>query len=366
MKIIIKENEVGFVFKDGKFKKMINAGKYHYSKAFGYKVHIEEMTGEVNMLEVPYEILVKDKNFEKSTVHYQIEDGEIGLIYVNGSIRTFATRSEYTFWNVFDKYEIRKVSMKEARIGEAVTKNMLAYIPTKYYTRVCVGDGEVGLLYFDNVLTETLKPGVYYYWNYQTDISSKIVDLKLNEIDVIGQEILTKDKVGIRMNVACSYKVKDAEKMVTNIKDLSKQLYSYIQLTIRELVGDYKLDEILEQKCTISEEIYAKLKENEDKFYVEFGSAGIKDIILPGEIRDIMNTVLVAEKTAQANVITRREEVASTRSLLNTAKLMDENKTLYKLKELEYLERICGCVGEISVSGNSAIVKQLGELVGVN
>ena len=85
---------------------------------------------------------------------------------------------------------------------------------------------------------------------------------------------------------------------------------------------------------------------------------------MPGEIKDIMNSVLVAEKTAQANVISRREEVASTRSLLNTAKLMDENKTLYKLKELEYLERICDRVGEISVNGNAGLVEQLGQLLG--
>lgn len=96
---------------------------------------------------------------------------------------------------------------------------------------------------------------------------------------------------------------------------------------------------------------------------MEFISAGIKDIILPGEIKDIMNSVLVAEKTAQANVISRREEVASTRSLLNTAKLMDENKTLYKLKELEYLERICDRVGEISINGSAGLLEQLGVLM---
>ena len=74
--------------------------------------------------------------------------------------------------------------------------------------------------------------------------------------------------------------------------------------------------------------------------------------------------MLVAEKSAQANVISRREEMASTRSLLNTAKLMDENRTLYKLKELEYLERICEKVGEISVNGNRGMVEQLGKMRG--
>lgn len=80
------------------------------------------------------------------------------------------------------------------------------------------------------------------------------------------------------------------------------------------------------------------------------------------EIRDIMNTVLVAEKKAQANVITRREEVASTRSLLNTARLMEENKTLYQLKELEYLERICDKVGTISITRGQGVLEQLKEL----
>jgi hypothetical protein len=73
--------------------------------------------------------------------------------------------------------------------------------------------------------------------------------------------------------------------------------------------------------------------------------------------------VLVAEKTAQANVITRREETASTKSLLGTAKLMDENTTLFKLKELEYLERICDKVGNISVDGGGGILKSLRELI---
>lgn len=119
------------------------------------------------------------------------------------------------------------------------------------------------------------------------------------------------------------------------------------------------MDELLEQKEEISGVIFQRLKEVENEYCVRFRNAGIKDIILPGEIRDIMNTVLVAERRAQANVITWREEVASTQSLLNTAKLMDENKTLYKLKEMECLEKICAQVGNIQVSGGGALLEQL-------
>src|SRR5690606_10154061 len=85
-------------------------------------------------------------------------------------------------------------------------------------------------------------------------------------------------------------------------------------------------------------------------------------LILTGEMKDIMNQVLVAQKKAQANVIIRREENASTRSLLNTAKLMEENEMLYKLKEMEFVENIADKIGEITVSGNGGMVKQLKEI----
>ena len=84
---------------------------------------------------------------------------------------------------------------------------------------------------------------------------------------------------------------------------------------------------------------------------VEVNDFGIRDIILPGDVKEIMNQVLIAEKKAQANIIMRREETASTRSLLNTAKLMEENAMLWKLKEMEYVEKIADKISNISVSG---------------
>lgn len=364
MKYMIKDNQAGFVLKDGMFQKMLTAGTYHFLKAFGYEVVIEEMTGELDYMDVPYQVLSADQAFLNATVHMEIPDGSVGFIYMNGKLTAFANRKEYTFWNVFDTYEIKVVSMEETVMGNEVTKQMLSMLPQKYYTEMKVGEGEAGLVYYDNVLKKQYDRGVYRFWNYEHDISFRVFDMKQRELDIVGQEILTRDKIGIRMNVACMFKIRDAVEFAEKILDLKGQLYSAVQLVIREITGNYRLDEILETKEKISGEIFAALQEKEAMFCIDFLAAGIKDIILPGEIKDIMNSVLVAEKTAQANVISRREEVASTRSLLNTAKLMEENSTLYKLKELEYLEKICEKVGEISVNGNAGIVEQLGRLMG--
>jgi regulator of protease activity HflC (stomatin/prohibitin superfamily) len=84
---------------------------------------------------------------------------------------------------------------------------------------------------------------------------------------------------------------------------------------------------------------------------VEVGAIALKDIILPGEMREIMNQVVAAEKQAQANLIRRREETAATRSLLNTAKLLEDNPILVRLKELETLEKLVEKVDRVTVNG---------------
>jgi regulator of protease activity HflC (stomatin/prohibitin superfamily) len=182
-------------------------------------------------------------------------------------------------------------------------------------------------------------------------------------MDITGQEMMTYDKVALRINFVCHYKICDYLKIHTEIDDFEEQMHIVLQLALREYIGKYRLDEILENKEQISDYVLKRLKEKEKSFFVEIFDAGVKDIILPGDIRDIMNTVLIAEKKAQANVITRREEVASTRSLLNTAKLMEENQTLYKLKELEHLEKICENVGNITVSGGTDLLSQLTKIL---
>ena len=118
------------------------------------------------------------------------------------------------------------------------------------------------------------------------------------------------------------------------------------QLALRDFVGKQKLDDILANKDELSRYAFERLKAKENEFFVETIDAGVKDIILPG--RDPRHHEYSADrgKAAQGQRYHPLEEVASTRSLLNTAKLMEENPTLYRLKELEHIERICDECGQ--------------------
>ena len=84
---------------------------------------------------------------------------------------------------------------------------------------------------------------------------------------------------------------------------------------------------------------------------VALRSVGVKDVILPGEMKTILNQVVEAEKRAQANLIQRREETAAMRSLLNTARLMEGNPVLMRLKELETLEKVTEKIDKLTVFG---------------
>src|SRR5690606_7041538 len=203
---------------------------------------------------------------------------------------------------------------------------------------------------------------VYYFWKNPVGVTVSKIDLRQLQLEVSGQEILTKDKAALRINFYTQYKVVDIVKALIDNKDYEKQLYVLMQLALREYVGTMTLDELLEKKEAISTYVLTALKEKASNLGVEIRDCGVRDIILPGEMKEIMNQVLVAQKKAEANVIMRREETASTRSLLNTAKLMEENSMLFKLKEMEYVEKIADKINSISLSGGNQIVDQLKEI----
>ena len=356
-KVIINQNQRGFLFKNGRYVKLLGPGKY---RLFGdSEIEIADTERRLIPEACSLETLLADKNVAEETDVITVGDCEMAILLRNGCYAGTISSGKHAFWKVDCENEFLTVDMSKPEIDPSFPMQLLTRIAPMYYEKVEVSEYQKALVYFDQRLAKVLDAGTYYFWKLFCDVDVDYIDTHLTQKNITGQEMLTADKVSIRINLVCSYRVTDCVKCITEIDDYEQQLYVAAQLALREYVGKYKLDELLECKDGISDYVYNRLKEKEGELYVEVTDAGVKDIILPGEIREIMNTVLVAEKRAQANVIARREEVASTRSLLNTAKLMDENQTLYKLKELEYVERICENVGNITLNGNGDVLSQL-------
>ncbi|RZJ48464.1 MAG: slipin family protein [Chryseobacterium sp.] len=359
-RIKIESYQVGLVFENRKLIRVLEEGKHWI---IGDK---NVMIYEMNFpFQAPFElnVLLENEILSAMLEIVEVADNEIVLQFVNGNFKEVLTAGRYAFWRGIVKYEFRKADLSKIYITENIAVNLLETQKLRPFVRkFMVASNDKALLFVNGNFTTELKSGTHYFWNNAITIDVKTVDMRQQQVEISGQELLTKDKAGLRINFFVRYQVTDVLKALIENKDFEKQLYVLMQLALRAFVGGLTLDELLSKKDTIANDILADVQTKTNELGLVISDAGLRDIILPGDMKEIMNQVLVAEKKAQANSIMRREETASTRSLLNTAKLMEENEMLWKLKEMEYVEKIADKIGEITISGSGNVIGQLKEI----
>ena len=182
-------------------------------------------------------------------------------------------------------------------------------------------------------------------------------------VDVGGQEIMTADKVTLRLNALVTYRVVDARQSVSVADDAPQTLYREAQLALRAVIGARDLDDFLVAKDAVGREVEEILRERAKALGMKIVSAGVRDVILPGDMKDLMNKVTEAKKAAEANLISRREETAAMRSQANTAKLLADNPTLMRLRELEVLEKIASTGNLNVVLGEKGVAERMVNLL---
>ena len=360
-RIIIAQNERGLHFYNRRLVAILEPGVYRW---FDPLRHHEVQRYDLTVAEFNHPWL--DVLLQTDPVlveqHFQVvETGEhqVGLIYKNGRLEGVlppATRQAYWRGPVEVKVEMldtgtdyalsRAHAALLARPSAALARNLNGFILATE-----VEDNHVGLLLADGELVRTLPPGLHAFWRFNRVIKVETVDLRLQTVEVSGQEILTKDKVSLRVNLSAVYRIADPVKARSELGNIAEYLYRTLQFGLRQAIGPQPLDSLLGDKDDLDRVVRNYAAERIEPHGLVMETAGIKDVILPGEMKDILNQVVTAEKAAQANVIRRREEVAATRSLLNTAKLMEENPVLLRLKELEALEKVVDKVERLTVFG---------------
>lgn len=359
-KVKVNAYQAALVFKNGEYQRLLMAGTYWFWK--NERIQMYDITKPF-IAPVELNILLQDEMLADILQVVEVKDNEIVLQYENGLLKQVLTAGRYTYWKSVVQYDFVKADIGRieipASIDSAVLWNKLL-VP--YVRTITVENYEKAVLFVDGKYGGVLDSGVYSWWKNNIAIHVARVDMRQLQLEINGQEILTKDKAALRINAWAQYKVTDIEKAVLKSKDYERQLYVLLQLALREYVAGYNFDEMLDKKETIGSFVLQQVSAKAADLGVEVAGFGVRDIILPGDVKEIMNQVLVAEKKAQANVIMRREETARTRSLMNTAKLMEDNAMLWKLKEMEYVEKIADKINSISVNGNGVLIDQLKQL----
>jgi regulator of protease activity HflC (stomatin/prohibitin superfamily) len=277
----------------------------------------------------------------------------VAAVYADGKlIRVIAPGTRALYWRgavsiTFDLIEVGETPEVPARILPALAR----LGRESNATFAVIEEGKRGLLYLDGKLAREIGAGTFAFWNVLATPRIEILEMRRQTVDVSGQEILTKDKVTIRVNVSAVFDIVNVTAARSTVKDVNEHLYRTLQIAVRQTLGKRTLEEVLAEKADIDELVSAEVRREMEMYGVRVGAIALKDIILPGDIRDILNPVVTAETQAPANLIRRREETAATRSLLNTAKLMEDNPLLIRMKELETLEKIADKVDKITVVG---------------
>lgn len=279
---------------------------------------------------------------------FEIGEDERGVLFQNGTPSVYLKPGMYWRWT-FD--ETLKVQRFDARLPlSKPTQGLMSVVPSSAVAFQVVAEYERALLYVAGSMEQVLKPGLYAFWTRaDAPIAITKVDLRLQQLTITGQDLMTRDKVTLRLTLSAEYRVADPALMAQMTDSPRDAIYLKAQLAARDYVASVKLDELLEGRSVMTEFMEEALRPSAAAMGLELGRVGVKDVILPGDMKLLLNRVIEAEKEAAAQVILRREEVAATRSLANSAKLMAEFPGVMRLKELDALREMAASVGELKL-----------------
>ena len=362
MRVTVKKNERGLLLRNGDFDRVLPPGRHLLFDG------LDKLRVETFALEQPafvhgladYLLACEPEVVAREFVRVELGEAEAGLRFEDGvlvEILPPATRRLY--WKGLREVRVEVIDVAAqpalpAELAQRLTQTQLRQRPVAGLAgvlQVQVPEHGAGVLWLDGQLARVLPAGNHAFWKFGRTVSVDLVDLRLQTLEVSGQEILTRDKVALRLNLAATWRYADVLTAFTQLQKPAEHLYRELQLGLRAAVGTRTLDELLEDKRAIDEVVTAHVRGRLAAFGLLLDSVGVKDIVLPGEMKALLAQVVEAEKAAQANVIRRREETAATRSLLNTAKVMEGNPVALRMKELETLERVAERIDRISVVG---------------
>jgi regulator of protease activity HflC (stomatin/prohibitin superfamily) len=364
-RVVIGDAERGLVYRNRRFERVLAPGVY---RLFAWRAELAVVVHDIRAPEYAGKdadalIAALGERVHETFVLADVGTGEVGLVSKFGKLEdVLAPGTRKLYWRGLVPVAVERIAMAGGLQVEAGVAKRLRQLGTlsKVAMVLEVPAESAGLVLVDNVLAEVVGAGSYAFWNFQKNVAVETVELRVQSMEVAGQELLTRDKVSLRVNLAASVRVTDPVAVRIKVAKYADYVYRELQYGLRKAVAAKTLDELLGDKATLDAEIFAYVRGRVDALGIEVLGVGVKDVILPGEMRDILNGVVQAEKLAQANVIRRREEANATRSLLNTAKLIEESPVVMRLKELEALEKVTEKIGTMTVFGGlDGVIKQL-------
>ena len=287
-------------------------------------------------------MIVKSGALKDRAVVLDLKDHERALVWVDGRFSHVLPPGLYAYWTTLREVAVEVIDARKVRFEhtdlQVIVRSAMA---ERLLDAFAVEQGHVGVLFEDGRYVETLPPGKYAFWKNMAKVTLVPVDLRETMLDIGGQEIMTADKVTLRLNAVVTYRVVDAQQ--ARQRGRRRPPGPVPRGPVGPAGGDRRpgTRPVPGRQGRRGQGTGgASSGSGWLQLGLEVISVGIRDVILPGDMKDLMNKVTEAKKAAEANLIVRREETAAMRSQANTAKLLEGNPTLMRLRELEVLEKV--------------------------
>ena len=257
-KVIVKDDERAFLTRDGRFERLLPAGRF---TAFDPRGRLKAEVVKVVRTEIAADkaLLIEKTHAGIAEANFAIVQAganEIAIVSFDGEPKHLVlANTTRAFWKTLTQVDVERIDVgAEPRVAKRhldrldLTRNTLVTI-------AIVEAHEAGLLFIDGKLIEKLGPGRHAFWNVGRTVRIQKVDLRPTPLEVTAQEILTKDRVGIRVTLTAFTKVIDPEKATLAAGDVQATIYKLVQFAVREAVAGRTLDEILAARDTIDREV---------------------------------------------------------------------------------------------------------------
>jgi len=360
----VRSYEKGLYFRDREFQGVLGTGRHWFVDPLG-KVRVDVVSQRDPWLaHADLDVLVKSGALKDDAVVLDLKDYERALVWIDGRFCRVLDTGQHVIWSKFHTVAVEIVDARAVLFDHKDLNVILKSADSaKTLNVITVEEGYEGVLFRDGAFVKTLAPGQYAAWMRVGKVKLYHLDMRETVLDVGGQEIMTADKVTLRVNALVTYRVMDSRKSVEKVNDVSQALYREAQLALRAVVGTREIDALLADKNAVAAELEKIVGHRAEEFGIRVIGLGIRDIILPGEMKTLLNKVIEARKAAEANLIARREETSAMRSQMNTARLMQEIPSLMRLRELEVLERVAGTSQLKVILGEKGLAERLTTLI---
>jgi len=210
------------------------------------------------------------------------------------------------------------------------------FVRNRYRHEFIVTEGYAGLLYHEGKLTGTLAAGRHVRWGKNYRVA--LVETRKTLLQVVGQEVLSADNVGVKLSVVLTTQIVDAAKSVQAADNHAAHIYSATQTAVRTIVAGLTLEALLTQRVAIGVQLRDLVAPQAEAVGVQVHAVEVRDVMLPGELRKAFSEVLKAKQEGQAALERARGESAALRNLANAARLIEGQPALATLRFLQTLE----------------------------